>query len=180
MKKRFASLNRENIQNIFLKLDAYFLKKKKKIQVTTLGGVAILMLGFIERSTYDIDVAVTKDTEVFLNACEELEVEAQAVSIAMTVDFNDAKKQKIFKGKALTIFSVLPKDLIKLKLERFRKQDPEDIYAIIKKTRLSFEEFSQLVKEGVSYFVGRPQEYLLNASVVVEQMWPDCLKKFLK
>ena len=72
----------------------------------------------------------------------------------------------------------MPEDLLQLKLERFRKQDPEDIYSIMQKTGVTFEQFFQWVKEGRSYYIGRESEYLLSARIVVERMFPERLSDF--
>ena len=78
------------------------------------------------------------------------------------------------------VLSVMTEDLIRLKLERFRKQDPEDIYAIIQKEKLSYESFVALVKEGLSYFVGRPEAYQISAQIVVETVYADHIEDFKK
>lgn len=178
MKRYSADLTLPQLETIFRDLDAHFASEKKKIEVLTLGGVAIILQGFRDRSTYDIDLANVGDAVVFAKTCQDFELEVQIVSLASTVDFNDVERLCLFEGECLKVFSVTPKDLIKLKLERFFKQDPEDIYAIVEKTRLSFEEFLELVREGLSYFVGRPEEYQFNAQVVVEQMYPDKISSF--
>lgn len=69
-------------------------------------------------------------------------------------------------------------DLIRLKLERFEKHDPEDIYAIIRKEKFPYERFAALVKEGKGYYIGRVEEYLVSAQLVVERMYPENFKDF--
>lgn len=69
-------------------------------------------------------------------------------------------------------------NLIRLKLERFRKQDPEDIYAIIEKEHLPYENFAQLVEEGLVIYIGRKENYLMSAQIVVETMYPDQVENF--
>lgn len=71
-------------------------------------------------------------------------------------------------------------NLLKLKLERFRKQDPEDIYAIIGKANLSYENFKAIVKDMLPDFIGNPHELLLSAWLVVERMYPNQSLDFKK
>ena len=59
--------------------------------------------------------------------------------------------------------SVTVEDLIKLKLERFYKQDPEDIYAILEKTALPYERFKDIVSDMLPDFIGNPRALLLSA-----------------
>lgn len=101
------------------------------------------------------------------------------VAIVSTVDFPNAPKVILFEGRGLTVDSVTPQDLIKLKLERFRKQDPEDIYAIIQKTALSYEDYKALVKNMLPDFIGNGRELLLSAKLVVERMYPEQISDFV-
>jgi hypothetical protein len=100
------------------------------------------------------------------------------VSIASTVDFDYAAKIKVFSGKRLTVYSVTPRDLIKLKLERFRKQDPEDIYAVIEKIKLPYEDFKNLVQDMLLDFIGNPRELALSAWIVVERVYGEYRSAF--
>lgn len=85
----------------------------------------------------------------------------------------------VFSGKNLTIDSVVPEDLLKLKLERFYKQDPEDIYAIIKHEAMSFEEFSSIVKDMLPDYIGNVRQLVISAQIVAEQIWPDRADEFI-
>lgn len=82
------------------------------------------------------------------------------------------------KKDGLVVESITTEELIKLKLERFRKQDPEDIYAIIEKTSLSYEHYKAVVKEMLQYFVGNVRELILSALIVVEKMYADKKEDF--
>jgi hypothetical protein len=84
----------------------------------------------------------------------------------------------VYRGKNLTVDSVFPSDLLKLKLERFYKQDPEDIYAIIKHEVMSFNEFKKIVKEMKSDYIGNVRQLIISARMVVEQIWPDKVEAF--
>jgi len=84
------------------------------------------------------------------------------------------------KTKSKIVDSVTSEDLIKLKLERFRKQDPDDIYSIIDKTKLSYENFKNLVQEMLPYYIGNPRSVLLSASEIVERTYPSHLQDFKK
>lgn len=68
--------------------------------------------------------------------------------------------------------SVTVEDLIKLKLERFYKQDPEDIYAILETTALPYKRFKDIVSEMLTDYIGNPRTLLLSAMVVVETVYP--------
>lgn len=170
--------NKETIQIILQDLDFHFTKKKKNIEVVVIGGVAIVLQEYQDRATNDFDLAPVSDAGYFLRACEQLGIDAQAITMSTTVDFNDVERIELFRGKSLTVFSVTSEDLIRLKLERFRKQDPEDIYAIIEKERLPYESFAKLVEEGSVIYIGRKENYLTSAQVVVETIYPDRVEDF--
>jgi len=177
-KKYPREWTKETILEIFRDLDRHFKEKNRPVEILTIGGVPIVLQGFQNRSTNDIDLAPVRDSELFLKACHEAGIPGQIVTLCSTVDFNDVDAMLIFRGSFLKVFSVSPGDLIKLKLERFRKQDPEDIYSIMQKTGVTFEQFFQWVKEGRSYYIGRESEYLLSARIVVERMFPERLSDF--
>ena len=86
------------------------------------------------------------------------------------------KRRHKFEG--VTRQDLTAEDLIKLKLERFRKQDPEDIYAILEKTGMGFDRFQSIVKEMLPDFIGNPRELVLSARLVVERMYPNRLGEF--
>lgn len=69
-------------------------------------------------------------------------------------------------------------DLIRLKLERFQKHDPEDIYAIIQKEKYPYEGFAALVNDAKNDFIGRVDEYLVSAQIVVQRMYPEKFEAF--
>lgn len=177
-KKYPREWNKETIGAILKDLDSYFVKKGKKVSVTAIGGVAIVLQDFMPRSTNDLDLAPVDDAESFLEACSRLKIDAQVVTLSSTVDFKHIGKVLLFNGKALELFGVSGEDLIRLKLERFKKHDPEDIYAIIEKQKFPYERFVDLVKEGKIDFIGRVEEYLLSAQLVVERMYPARLAEF--
>ncbi len=172
--------DKETIQEILNDLDHYFLTKNKKLQVLTIGGVSIVLQDYQERATDDIDIIPLHDSDYFIKTCKKLGISVQAVTISSTVDFNEAKRVTLFQGEALTLHSISAGNLISLKLERFTKQDPEDIYAIIRKEKFSYEDFLAIVKEGALNFVGHPQKYLFPAQIVVETMYPDRIEEFKK
>ncbi len=177
-KKYPREWNKGIIQGILQDLDAELAKKGEAISVTAIGGVAIVLQGFIDRSTNDLDLAPISDALRLLRACERLGIDAQIVTQSSTVDFNVIEKIPLFKGKALEFLGVKGEDLIRLKLERFQKHDPEDIYAIIQKEKFPYERFAELVDEGRVDYIGRVEEYLISAHLVVERMYPDKLEDF--
>lgn len=178
VKKYPSQWDKDTILLIFRDLDHYFSVKSEKTEILTLGGVSVVLQGYQDRSTNDIDLAPTGDAPQFLQACETFHIPAQTITLASTVDFNNIAVVTVFEGNFLKVLSVTAHDLIKLKLERFRKQDPEDIYAIIEKTGITYLQFCDLVSEGKDYFIGRVSEYLLSARIVVEQIFSTHLKNF--
>ena len=179
MKRRYPlEWNKNTILKILEDLDQYFSKQDESVEALVIGGVAIVLQNFQSRSTNDLDLAPVSGADRLLKACEKLNIPAQFVSLTSTVDFNAVEKIVLYEGKSLTLYSVSPTDLIRLKLERFRKHDPEDIYAIIKKKQMVFENFETLACEGATNFVGRTNEYILSAQIVVERMYPNHLDDF--
>jgi hypothetical protein len=177
-KKYPKEWDKKTILEILKDLDDYFVEKGERITVTAIGGIVIVLQGFQPRSTNDLDIAPISNADRLFKACEKLGISAEVVTLCSTVDFNDVQTKPVFSGKALTLNGIGAEDLIRLKLERFRKHDPEDIYAIIEKEKLPFERFVDLVKEGKSYYIGRVDEYLLSARLVVERMFAERLSEF--
>ncbi len=158
---------------MFEQLDDLLAKRNEKISVTTIGGVSIILQGIRDRSTADIDIAYVGDAIAFQKACPELGFTVDIVTVTSTVDFAHASKINLFRGKALEVNSITAEDLIRLKLERFYKQDPEDIYAIIEKTALPYERFKAIVADMIPDFIGDPRSLLLSGMIVVETIYPE-------
>lgn len=177
---RFKAAGRPDILKVFEDVDSRLKKKSKKLKVKVLGGASILLLGMRNRATADIDIAGTKDAAEFRKICAKTGVEVDIITIASTVDLNYCEAVNVFAGEFLTVDSVTAKDLIKLKLERFYKQDPEDIYAIIRHENMSFEDFAALAADAVKDYIGNERELILSATIVVEQVWPEKAKAFGK
>jgi len=177
-KKYPKEWDKNTILEILQDLDGYFMEKGEKATVTAIGGIVIVLQDFQPRSTNDLDIAPVSDADRLLKACKKLGISAEVVTLCSTVDFNDIRTKPVFTGKALTLNGVGAEDLIRLKLERFRKHDPEDIYAIIEKEKFPFERFVELVREGKSYYIGRVDEYLVSARLVVERMFSERLGEF--
>lgn len=167
------AVTREDLLLMFSELDDLLSKRKKNICVTAIGGVSIILQGIRDRSTADIDIANVGDAIAFQKTCSQLGFSVDIVTVTSTVDFEHASKITLFQGKALEVNSVAAEDLIRLKLERFYKQDPEDIYAIIEKTALSYEHFKAIVVDMIPDFIGDPRSILLSAMIVVETIFPE-------
>lgn len=148
-------------------------------KIIILGGASILLLGFRQRATRDIDVAPEGDAKKFQNLCDSLNIDVDIITMSSTVDFQNVHRIPVFSGKNLMVESVTGADLIKLKLERFRKHDPEDIYAIIEKMKLPFENFFSLVREMIPDFIGDTKILVLSAQIVVERMYPGRETEFV-
>lgn len=166
---------KKDFLDFFEKVD---LDLNKKLSITILGGASIVLLGFKDRATHDIDVAPPADP-LLVKVGKKNGIPIQYVGgLVSTVDFVHCKKSLVFKGKLFTVHSISPEELIKSKLERFHKQDPEDIYSIIEKTNYSYESFKALVKEMRIDFVGAPIKLLMHARTVAEQIYPERSKEF--
>lgn len=171
--KKITAIDQKAILEIFSKIDSVLQKKKQNLSLITLGGVSIILLKMRDRATMDIDVANSPDALLFEKICNELGFPVDIITQTSTVDFENEPQIDIFKGKALCVKSITPENLIKSKLERFYKQDPEDIYAVIQKIKLSYKSFKVIVQEMIPYFIGNPRTLLLSALIVVQTMYTD-------
>jgi len=182
--KQLNPFSREDFLEFFKKLDGELQKIDETLELIILGGAAITLLNIKERATHDLDIAPNQFNSAVEKIIKVLSLKSgiivQQVTVSSTVDFIHGDKEKIFEGRALHVQSISPQDLIKSKLERFLKQDPEDIYAIIEKTRLSYASFSLLVNEMLVDYVGNTNRLMLQAAVVVEQMYPGDIEVFKK
>jgi hypothetical protein len=167
-----------DVIDAFKKIDEELCRRSKKMKVKILGGASILLLGMRDRVTADIDVAATGDAAEFQKMCIEMGITVDIITISSTVDLGHCAAVNVFNGKSLEVDSVTPKDLLKLKLERFYKQDPEDIYAIIKHESISFEEFRSIVLDMLPYYIGNVRQLIISAQIVVEQIWPSNAAEF--
>lgn len=178
--KPITAIDQKGLLEIFSKIDFILQKKKRNLTLITLGGASIILLKIRDRVTMDIDVANNQDALLFEEICNKLGFPVDIITQTSTVDFENEPKIDIFKGKALQVKSITPPNLIKSKLERFYKQDPEDIYATIQKIKLSYESFKALVQEMIPYFIGNPRTLLLSALIVVQIMYADNETDFRK
>lgn len=177
---RLRPLSKADALQLLQSIDRVFVKKKQRVAVTVLGGLAIILQDFRARSTLDIDIAPTRDAEQFVDACRTLGVPVDVVTIATTVDLVHAPTVVVYTGKALTVAAIEARDLIKLKLERFYKQDPEDVFAIITHIRLAYLHFAEIVCDMLIDFIGNPRSVVLSAQEVVERMYPEHLGEFVQ
>ena len=176
--KAFQASERAELLAIFEEIDAGLAARRKMLEVTLVGGASLILLGVRERATMDIDIADRVGAELFCKLCEQRGIPVDRITVASTVDLLHCPTIPIFQGAWLTVQSVTTKDLIKLKLERFRKQDPEDIYAIIEHEALSFKSFRDLVFDMIPDFIGNVRELILSAQIVVEQLYAEHLDAF--
>ena len=179
-KEKFTSIDSASLAPLFQKLDTALAKKGRKIKIVVLGGLAIIAQGFRERATLDIDIAPNRDADIFVRVCRQLSIPIDIVTVSSTVDLHHAPTKTIFSGQYLILEAITAPDLIKLKLERFYKQDPDDIYAIIKKIGMAYEAFKTLVLDILPDFIGNPRGLALSAEIVVERMFPESISDFKK
>ncbi|MDO8493830.1 MAG: DUF6036 family nucleotidyltransferase [Deltaproteobacteria bacterium] len=173
-------MTKKEVLEIFDTIDQELGKTKKKIQITVLGGSAVILQDFRERSTRDIDIAPSANAELFAKLCKKLDVPVDIITISSTVDLAVAKTIPQFSGKYLSVHSVIAEDLIKLKLERFFKHDPEDIMAIIDKTTFPYLAFKKLFQEMLLDFIGNPTPLILSAQEIVERKYSENIHDFEK
>ena len=176
-----TELSQKDLHDLFQSIDRELARRRRPaLRITILGGASIILLGFRERATRDIDIAPTADAHLFQKLCRPRGIPVDIVTVCSTVDLHHCATTPVFKGKLLAMHSVTIEDLLKLKLERFRKHDPEDIYAILQRTGLPFNQFKAAVKEMLLDFVGNPRELALSACLVVERIYPEHLDDFEK
>lgn len=175
---KFKAAGAPDIIDAFKRIDEDLRRRSKNLKVLILGGASVLLLGLRERTTIDIDVAVTDDSAEFQKLCARMKIPVDIITIATTVDLAHCETVNVFRGKALAVDSVTPRDLLKLKLERFYKQDPEDIYAIIDHESVSFDEFKAIVADMIGYYIGNVRQLIISAQIVVEQIYPDRIEEF--
>lgn len=172
------AISRDDLPPLFTKIDQALAKQNHKIHVTVLGGLAIIAQDFRSRATNDIDIAHTSDAHLFEQTCKKLSIHVDIVTVASTVDFNHIKTETIFTGKHLVVGAVTAPDLIRLKLERFQKHDEDDIYAILQKTKMPYDEFKNIVLDMLQYYVGNPRTLALSAQIVVDRHFPEMSQNF--
>lgn len=176
-----VKLDKNDLLNFFKSVDQEFAISALKLDIDILGGASIVLQGFINRSTQDIDILPNqKDMGPFIDAGHRRGITVDVVTVGSTVDFMTCDKITLFKGKYLCVRSIAPNDLIKTKLERFKKQDVEDVFSIIEKTNLSYREFLILVKEMSMDFIGDPDRLIMHARTVVENIFPSHQEEFRK
>lgn len=178
MRKDLRGITKPELIDLFQRIDAELPGSTRKIEVVVIGGAAILMQDIRARTTTDIDLAPVGDTERFLQLCIQHGIDAQVVTVTTTVDFDHVPTAVVFTGDRLLVKAVGPVDLVKLKLERFQRQDPEDIYEIIDKTGLSYEAFCASFAEMQQDFVGNPARIVMAARTVVETKFPEKAEAF--
>ena len=171
------AISKNEIPLLFEKIDVELGKQKRKARVTVLGGFAVILQGYRERATLDIDIAPDADANLFSQVCRSLNIPVDIVTVASTVDLVHTATVRVFNGAFLAVDAVMGEDLIKLKLERFRKQDPEDIYAIIDGLRLPYEKFEELVQDMLVDYVGNPRNLLLSAEEIIQRKYPEFVKR---
>ncbi len=96
---------------------------------------------------------------------------AEIVTIGTTVDYDDYESRQVFAGKNLKIHALSGVDLIKSKIERYRKQDPDDIRRILEKTSLPIEAFIHMAGEMLLDYVGNSSVLRTTLEIIVEEQY---------
>lgn len=176
MPKRTKILTKEILTDFFKKLD---LQLTKNVEIVVIGGASIVLLEIKDRATNDIDLLPTNDNlEMIIKIAKTLHVSMQIVTVTSTIDFNTEERICVFTGKHLKVFSLNPLALIKSKLERYTRQDPEDILALIKKINLNYKKFLNLFAQMLPMFIGDPNRLIMHARSVVELVWQQDAENF--
>ncbi len=179
--KKNKELTRKDFVDFFDRFETELGSKKTTASYVILGGAALVLLDFIERSTEDLDIAKPfGDRELLLEAAEKFGIKIDWVTQCTTVDFEECPKEMVYSGNWLKVSSLNPRDLLKSKLERFQKQDPQDINAILTKLPLGYEEFKKIFSEMLQDFVGNQDQLKMKARTVVERKFPDQAKDFYR
>lgn len=124
--------------------DEFLSDKNESLSAVVVGGGALYLLGVITRETQDIDVLEPLLSEKITGIAKEFAAKSQerlgvrlkpgwlnngprSLLDILPNDWQD-RAQKIFSGKALTLFSLGRQDLLKTKLFAFcdRDQDKHD------------------------------------------------------
>lgn len=166
------AFTREELRACFTQIDT---QCDAPLSVTILGGAAIVLLGFRDRATIDIDIAATVQAQRFQHLGRALSIPVDIITVSSTVDLLHCPTTTVFQGTYLHVAAVTALDLIKLKLERFQKHDAEDIYAIIIAIALSFEQFAAIATDMRIDYLGNPRTLALSICLVTERMYPEHL-----
>lgn len=75
-------LTREELRSIFSDIDHDLQQHGKKISVTAIGGVSILLQGIRDRFTRDIDIADTGDAAAFQKICATKGIPVDIITIS--------------------------------------------------------------------------------------------------
>lgn len=171
---KFKELTKQALKAALQKIDEDLTTKKEKpLKIVLLGAASILMLDIRTRGTTDIDIAAVFDAQRFRKKAEKLGFRVDIVSVSTTVDFSETDTREVFRGKTLCALSVNEQDLLKLKLERFRKHDPDDIAAIIKKFNIDYVTFKNIALEAARDFVGEPKRFSLQILAAAERHYSE-------
>jgi hypothetical protein len=172
--KGLQSFTKGQLLDLFSSIDDELRKREQVVSITVIGGASLILQDLRDRSTVDIDIVNRGGgAELFVELCADRNVPVDVVSVLTTIDFNQTQTIRVFDGIFLKVDSILAEDIIRSKLERFRKQDPEDIYVVIGKTKLSYDCFKSIIQEMLVDYIGNTRELWLSAMIVVEEMYPE-------
>jgi uncharacterized nucleotidyltransferase DUF6036 len=177
-KRKIKELTKKELLHFFTWFDSRLSARDLSASYIILGGAALVLLDIIARSTVDLDLPAQEMSQLINEAGNEFGIEIDIVTQCTTVDFTECPKKMVFAGDALKIFSIQTPDLLKSKLERFQKQDPQDINAIILHDKLSYTKFKQIFSEMTKFWVGHPDRLKMHARTVVEWNYPNDIADF--
>ncbi|MCB1215125.1 MAG: hypothetical protein KDK66_06580 [Deltaproteobacteria bacterium] len=179
MSNSLKALDRPALFDFFEKMEVALAKQKKFSEVTLLGGTSLIILGIRDRVTWDVDILPAgKNIELFLKLAIKLKMPVDVVSLTSKIDLAASPKTLVYQGKYLQISSIGAEALLQSKLERYAKQDPEDLIALSKKMELSYKKFLVIFKEMIIDYVGNPDRFLIQVRDFVELVFPENLEDF--
>ncbi len=172
-------LYKPEIADFFDAAESKLTKLKRKMEITIIGGAALVYQEYIQRSTHDIDLALARNAADFEKLFSDLGIEVNVRQVYTTVDLTgDDDTVKVYGGNSLTVYSANAEALIKMKLERFRDTDESDIIAVITIEDISYDRFKALVSEGLKDYIFNKTMYAISGAVIVERVYPDRANDF--
>lgn len=169
------SLNKDELHRLFADIDSAL---RSPMTITVLGGAAIVLAEYRDRTTIDIDIAPQHDAQRFAASCKTRGIPTDIIAMTNTVDLTHCDRVLCYEGTQLTIYRINAEDLIRSKLERYQKHDADDIAAIIEREHIAYRDFEDIVRDMLTIFIGNPTPLRLSARDLVERHYAEHLETF--
>lgn len=129
--------------------------KRKSLEITLLGGLAVQYYGMGNRATLDIDAEIKGDVEGVFNFLKSRNIPAdigEDISgwsvVAMPPGYRE-RVVEIYRDEFLTVNVLHPLDFIIAKLRRFTEEDIEDALFVARKYGIGAEEIEKRAEEAI-------------------------------